>query len=71
MLSATMILELLLMTISSTFASLWPSLLLNDVAVDKARSEFGMSRKLTPSFFKEDFSSRPVFCTSRGVMRKL
>lgn len=56
---------------SSTFAGLRPSLLLCEVAVDRAVSVLGMRRRLADVFLSFDFRSRPVFWMSLGGKSKL
>ena len=57
--------------INSTLRSEVPSLLLCEVAVDRAISSLGMRRRLMPDFLSELLSKIPVFWTTRGDMRKL
>ena len=60
-LSAIMTDVLVLTMINSTLLSLRPSLLLCETAVDRALSVLGISRRLTPDFFKLPLRMIPVF----------
>ena len=60
-LSAIMTDVLVLTMINSTLLSLRPSLLLCETAVDRALSVLGISRRLTPDFFRLLLRMIPVF----------
>ena len=60
-LSAIMTDVLVLTMINSTLLSLRPSLLLCETAVDRALSVLGISRRLTPDFFRLPLRMMPVF----------
>ena len=60
-LSAIMTDVLVLTMINSTLLSLRPSLLLCETAVDRALSVLGISRRLTPDFFRLPLRMIPVF----------